>query len=601
MSSRTPALLVGALAVLLGLAACGGPRTASPLWRDAAGDVNDRELARLSEDVWRETLRHDPIAAGRLGDREALGLLPDRSPGGRAERGRILDELAARADALDPHGLDADDRVTWQLLRRQLASERAVHAARLDAWAVSPRRGPHVLLFGLAEDQPSDTPEARRALLQRWRGMGAFMDTASLNLQRGLERGLTANRASVETTLRQLDELLAQPTDHWPLANPELEASLSALERKTFLAQVRQALEDGLRPALQRHRNLLYHQVLPRARSDDEPGLVSLPDGRALYDLLIEVHTALPPDADELHRFGLAEVERIRGELAELGERVLGTPDLIEIQRRLREDPGLHFTTRDEVEAAAVRYLDRARGAMGAWFGRLPLAPCEVVRIPALEEQQTTIAYYRGPAEDGSLPGRYFINTFAPETRPRYEAAVLAYHEAIPGHHLQIAIAQELQGLPAFRRHGGTTAYIEGWALYTERLCDEMGLYDDDLDRLGMLSFDAWRACRLVVDTGLHAMGWSRQQAIDYLYANTLLALNNVENEVDRYITTPAQALAYKVGQREILRLRAEARQALGERFDIRAFHDVVLEQGAVTLDILRRRVEDWVAGHPGV
>ena len=199
------------------------------------------------------------------------------------------------------------------------------------------------------------------------------------------------------------------------------------------------------------------------------------------------------------------------------------------------------------------------------------------------------------------MPGRYFINTFAPETRPRYEAAVLAYHEAIPGHHLQIAIAQELQGLPAFRRHGGTTAYIEGWALYTERLCDEMGLYDDDLDRLGMLSFDAWRACRLVVDTGLHAMGWSRQQAIDYLYANTLLALNNVENEVDRYITTPAQALAYKVGQREILRLRAEARQALGERFDIRAFHDVVLEQGAVTLDILRRRVEDWVAGHPGV
>jgi uncharacterized protein (DUF885 family) len=218
-----------------------------------------------------------------------------------------------------------------------------------------------------------------------------------------------------------------------------------------------------------------------------------------------------------------------------------------------------------------------------------------VVRVPAAEEQETTIAYYRGPASDGSQPGRYFINTFAPETRPRYDAEVLAFHEAVPGHHLQIALAQETESLPRFRRETGSTAYVEGWALYTERLADELGLYSSDLDRLGMLSFDAWRACRLVVDTGLHAYGWTRQQAIDYMTANTLLAENNVENEVDRYIVWPGQAVAYKVGQREILALRAEAQAKLGERFDLKAFHDVVLGSGAVTLRVLRQNVQEWI------
>jgi uncharacterized protein (DUF885 family) len=209
------------------------------------------------------------------------------------------------------------------------------------------------------------------------------------------------------------------------------------------------------------------------------------------------------------------------------------------------------------------------------------------------EEKHSTIAYYRQPALDGSMPGRYFINTYAPETRPRYEAEALAFHEAIPGHHLQIAIAQELQDIPEFRKHTGVTAYVEGWALYSERLADEMGLYSGDLDRIGMLSFEAWRACRLVVDTGMHAMGWSRQQAIDFMLANSALAENNIVNEVDRYIAWPGQALAYKLGQLEILSLRAEAKQAAGDAFDIRKFHDVVLRNGAVSLTTLRQIVRE--------
>ena len=236
----------------------------------------------------------------------------------------------------------------------------------------------------------------------------------------------------------------------------------------------------------------------------------------------------------------------------------------------------MHFATAEEIETKARETLARAKAAVLKWFGIQPKADCQVKVMGMHEAPYSTIAYYRNPAADGSRPGYYMINTYKPETRPRYEAEALAFHESIPGHHLQIAIAQELTGLPEFRKHQGVTAFVEGWGLYSERLADEMGLYSSDIDRIGMLSYDAWRACRLVVDTGMHAMGWSRQRAIDYMVENSVLAENNVVNEVDRYLTWPGQALAYKVGQLEILKLRDEAKRRLGERFDIKAFHDAV-------------------------
>ena len=282
-------------------------------------------------------------------------------------------------------------------------------------------------------------------------------------------------------------------------------------------------------------------------------------------------------------------------------EQVLRNPAIMassaeEAVRKLRTDPAMHFATAEEVEAKAAEALARAKAAIPQWFGIVPKADCEVKVMGMHEAPYSTIAYYRQPAIDGSRPGTYMINTYKPETRPRYEAEALAFHESIPGHHLQIAIAQELTGVPEFRKQQGVTSYVEGWALYTERLADEMGLYSSDVDRIGMLSYDAWRACRLVVDTGMHAMGWSRQQAIDYMKENSVLAENNIVNEVDRYLTWPGQALAYKLGQLEILKLRDEARAKLGDRFDIRAFHDVVLRDGAVALPVLRSNVEAWVA-----
>jgi len=290
------------------------------------------------------------------------------------------------------------------------------------------------------------------------------------------------------------------------------------------------------------------------------------------------------------------ETERIDREFVELGGRVLGTTDLASTLAVLRADPKLHFATAAEVFSTARHSLERAVAAIPDWFGRLPVAACEVIPIPSHAEAHQTIAYYAWPAIDGSRPGRYYINLHAPETRPRYEAEALAFHEAVPGHHLQIAIAQELDGIPAFQRMLGSTAFAEGWGLYTERLSDEMGLYSGDLDHFGILSFDAWRAGRLVVDTGMHALGWSRDEAIAYLREHSALGENNIENEVDRYIVWPGQALAYKIGQLEILRLRADARKRLGAAFDIKGFHDAVLGSGAVSLTTLAQIVDGWVA-----
>jgi uncharacterized protein (DUF885 family) len=372
-------------------------------------------------------------------------------------------------------------------------------------------------------------------------------------------------------------------SDPWP-----------AGERARLHGELREVVATRVHPAIVRLRAFLHDRVLPVARTDKE-GLAGLPDGDACYRATIVNHVGLAMSPEELHALGLAEIARTDRELAELGKRVLGTPDLAATIAKLRDDRALYFTSRDELLGAAQHALDRAKAAMPRYFSVLPKADCVMREIPAYEAPYSTIAYYRQPHYDGSKPGEYFVNTFKPETRPRFELEALTWHESIPGHHLQIALAQELGALPAFRKLDGSTAFIEGWALYTERLAEEMGLYTSDVDRLGKLSYDAWRASRLVVDTGLHAKGWSRGQAEDFMRAHTALTEINISNEVDRYIGWPGQALAYKVGQLEILRLRAEAEARLGAKFDVKAFHAIVLGAGAVTLPVLEERVQAWM------
>jgi uncharacterized protein (DUF885 family) len=362
-------------------------------------------------------------------------------------------------------------------------------------------------------------------------------------------------------------------------------------------AELADIVESDIRPALRRYRQVLADELAPAARPDDKAGLCWLDDGAELYATLVRQHTSLDLDPEAIHAIGMEEVtERLPGEYAEVGGRLFGTTDVAEIFDRLRTDPELLYANGEEIMDDARRCLAAAKAEMGKWFGRLPVADCEIQPVPEFLAPSSPAAYYFPPAADGSRPGGYFVNVHQPETKNRFETASVAYHEAIPGHHLQLAISTELDDLPAFRKFSWShTAYVEGWALYTERLADEMGLYATDLDRLGMLAGDSWRACRLVVDTGLHAMGWSRQQAIDFMVANAPVGLDEIAVEVDRYVAIPGQALAYKVGQREITRLRADAEARLGDRFDIRGFHDAVLSGAAVSLPVLAGIVEEWV------
>jgi uncharacterized protein (DUF885 family) len=555
-------------------------------------------MSKLCDEFWQGYLRLHPATATSIGDRRYDASLEDNSPAGIARQSRFLDGVLARANATNPKTLGDADRLNRAALIEELSGQQAQLSCHFEDWNVDPRNGPQTDFMNLPDYTTIQLPLDGAHYVSRLRAIGPYVDQHIANLARGLAHGLVADSIAVASSIHQLDELLAQPVAEWPLLAPTKDAHAAWPERDQtqFGANVTAATRDIVRPAMQRYRDFLQAKVLPAARPETKAGLVALPDGLESYRKLIRMHTSLDKSPEELHQLGLDEVARIRAALSELGGKVLGTTDIAEIQHRLRTDPAMHFANAEEVETKARATLARARAAIPQWFGILPKAECEVKVMGMHEAPYSTIAYYRNPAMDGSRPGAYMINTYKPETRPKYEAEALAYHESIPGHHLQIAIAMELTGLPEFRKHLGPTAYVEGWGLYSERLADDMGLYSSDTDRIGMLSYDAWRACRLVVDTGIHSMGWSRQQAIDYMVANTVLAENNIVNEVDRYITTPGQALAYKVGQLEILKLRDEGRKRLGDRFDIKAFHDAVLRNGAVALPVLRQQVEAYYA-----
>jgi uncharacterized protein (DUF885 family) len=556
-------------------------------------------LRALADEFWEGFLAHEPTWATIIGDRRFDDRVEDRSPEGIAAFETFLRAVAARAEAMDPASLGPRDRVTRRMLIDTTTGHADHLATGIHEWNLSPLAGPQVTFVDLADYQPIGSVAEGRALVARWRAVGPLVDQIVADLQRGLAGGRVSARKNAERTLATLDTLLAAAPEDWGMAAPAREPhdDWPAADLAAFRADLVAAIRDVVIPAFARFRDAVRDEILPASRPDERPGLCHVPGGLEAYAATIRYHTDLALDPAEVHATGLREVARIDAEFVALGRRVLGTSDLASTLAALRGDPALHFSTAQEVFDTAERSLRRAEAAVPAWFGRLPKAACEVVPIPEETAPNQTIAYYAWPAMDGSRPGRYYINLYDPTSRPRYEAECLAFHEAVPGHHLQLAIAQELDGLPAFQRALGSTAYAEGWGLYTERLCDEMGLYSGDLDRFGVLSFDAWRACRLVVDTGLHAFGWTRDQAIAFMREHTALDDFNIPNEVDRYVGEPAQALAYKTGQLEILRLRAGARDRLGERFDIRAFHDTILGSGAVGLPTLAELVEDWVTG----
>jgi prolyl oligopeptidase len=386
-------------------------------------------------------------------------------------------------------------------------------------------------------------------------------------------------RPAVERVIGQLKSMLATPVEKSPFA------------AKPSLVP---AIADSVYPAFRKMLDFLEKDYLPKARTRDV-GLWALPGGKEAYEFRIRLHTTTDLTAEEIHRIGLDELRGIQKEMAAIAK-----GDLKAFMTKLKADPKSFFASREEVLSSATREVAKCKAALPKWFGRLPKNDCEVKAIEDYREKDSVAAFYYPPDEKLTRKGIFYANTYEPASRPKFNMPALAVHEAVPGHHLQIAIAMEIEGLPRFRRQAGFTAFVEGWGLYSERLGDEMGLYETELDRFGMLTYQAWRACRLVVDTGLHALHWTRQQAIDFFMENVALTETEVLNEVDRYIIWPGQALAYMIGKREIFALREEARKALGARFDIREFHDVVLRNGAVPLTTLRAVVRAWASSKAG-
>lgn len=528
-----------------------------------------------------------PTLFGLDGDHHRL---PDPSEAAdRAFRARYA-ALAERAQALDPATLEPADRTTRAVVTQQAQARIDMIDSQVDEHTitdmfVAPAAGLLMALpmIGLP------TPELADAYLDRLAAIPDYLAAVAVRHRHGVAEGRVPVAHLVEAAIKHVDRYLSDP-DNDPLTRPEPPEGGPA----DFAARRDRILADTVRPAFAAYRDVLTNEILAHGRPADRPGISWLPGGDAAYAALVRVHTTTDRSPDELHRTGLDIIDRLRGEYADLGGTVLGTTDLAEIFRRLRFDESLRWQTADELLDAARQAIGRAEAAAPDWFGLLPAHGCEVRPVPAADAAGAPAAFYVPPSMDGQRPGVYFANTDQVTERFRHQAEVTAFHEAVPGHHFQLSIAQELPELPMLRRLADVNAYTEGWGLYCERLADEMGLYAHDLSRLGMLTADSMRAGRLVVDTGLHAKGWSREQAVAYLSEHTPMAAVEIETEVDRYIAYPGQALSYMVGRLEIQRIRSDAKARLGERFDIRGFHDVVLGNGPLPLSVLAGVVGDW-------
>ena len=551
-------------------------------------------LSSLADRYWAHLLATEPTTALLLGHPEHLTEMEDMSREGEEANQRELRAFAAAARTIDPNGLTPAEQVTREVLLFETESAAAELESRRAEFAVDPVLGAQVTLLQLVGQIVLTEVDQAAGLLEKWSKVGGLFDQLIARLQEGAAAGRTPPRISVEKVIAQVDRYLATEAGTDPFAAVGPPPGLPQAEVEVWRRQLIGVVTDVIRPGYQRYAEVLRHEVLPVARPPERSGLFALPDGEEVYRRAVAKFTTLSVSPAELHETGLSIIEELSDEYRALAGSVLAESDLAKIYDQLRTDPSLRFLTPGEIVQTARAAMDRAQTALPGFFGRLPRATCVMAEIPGPSAKDSTLAFYLPPASDGSRPGTFFINTTEPQTRTRYEAEALAFHESIPGHHLQIAIAQELEGVPEFQKNTVITAYVEGWGLYTERLSDEMGLYSNDLARFGMLSFDSWRAGRLVVDTGIHAFGWSRQQAIDWMRDNSPQAPNNIENEIDRYIGWPGQALAYMTGRREIVRLRGEAERRLGQTFDLRRFHDLVLSSGPVPLPTLGRMVGDW-------
>jgi prolyl oligopeptidase len=557
---------------------------------DATADFN-----ALLDEHWEATLRNSPVMASMMGDRRYNREWSDNSLDGIEERHRQAREFLRRAYAIDRAALSGEDQLNHELFRRQLQDEVDEHQFRGYLMPFSQRGGVQNL-DTLTDRLRLETLADFEDWLARLGKIDVVVEQTIDLAEEGRKAGIVLPRILMERipgqVATQLVEFPADSRFFEPFAN--LPETFSTADRERLRAAAAEVIEDTVLPAYRELDDYINKTYLPATR--ESVGLSSLPDGEAWYEFRARSYTTTRLTPDEIHRIGLDEVKRIRDEMQQVIAEVGFEGSFQDFLEYLRTDPQFYFETPEALYQEYLATSKRIDPELVKLFGKLPRMPYGVKPIPDSIAPDTTTAYYSQPAADGSRAGIYWVNLYMPEVRPKYEIEVLSVHEAMPGHHLQIALQQELGDVPMFRRFIGFTAFVEGWGLYSERLGYDLGLYQDPYSRFGQLTYDMWRAVRLVVDTGMHYKGWTRQQAIDFFKDNAAKTEHDIVNEIDRYILWPGQALAYKIGQLKILTLRARAEQELGEDFDIRAFHDELLGAGPLPLDLLEQRMDRWLA-----
>jgi uncharacterized protein (DUF885 family) len=515
--------------------------------------------------------------------------LTDNSLAALARWHRREDAWLARARRIHAGTLTGtSDWAIYGILRAELEGRVAERVCRYPLWRLNTSGGWQTRYPSLARSQPVGSAAYREQALRRWMRLPRYIETDAANLREGLRRGYVAPRPVVEGVIRQLDGLLATPPDSSPFASPAQRDS-SAEFRRAFVAVVR----DRIMPAVRRYRAFLVDRYLPRARASI--AVSAIPEGSACYRASVLRYTTLDLPGDSIFQRGQRELAAIEARMSELGQRAFGTGDVPALLQRLKTEPALTFRTRQEIIDSSSAAVGRAEAVAPRWFGLLPKAKVVIEPYPEFRQRTGAVPSYNQAAEDGSRPGIFWINTWAPEKQSRAKLESTAFHEAVPGHHFQVTIAQERGGSHRIARYFSNSGYVEGWALYAETVAGEMDVFSSDIGRMGLLASQAWRAARLVLDAGIHTQGWSRSQAAEFLAAHTVIAPTIVQGEIDRYISVPGQASAYMLGNLEIRGLRTEAERQLGDRFDIRAFHDRVLEDGALPLPVLRQKLEAWI------
>jgi uncharacterized protein (DUF885 family) len=562
-----------------------------------ADDSADQQFTKLLDRIWASNMENYPEWATSLGKRTGLDRWTDNSEEALRAREAQSAKFLAELKAIDASALSPSLRLDHRLLVRDY--ERDVEGQRFpgEYLALNQLGGAHEGIVQLMDIVPAEQPEDFEALLKRLEAVPVVIDQNIALLQKGLEKGVTPPQITLGKVAEQIEALTVDDSLENPILAPFRKDTprLSAEEKKAFQERGLKALRERVLPALKKFHTFAKDTYVPGARKT--LGMSALPDGEAWYAYSAAGSTTTNLTPKEIHEIGLREVARIEAEMEALKDRIGFKGSLAEFAKFLREDPQFYYTKPGELLAGYRDICKRADAELPRLFGKLPRMTYGVKAVPEYAALSKPTAYYEGGSLEAARPGYFVANTSKLDSRPKWEMTALALHEAVPGHHLQIALAQEMGEKHELLRERFYTAYIEGWGLYAESLGAEMGMYEDPYADFGRLTYEMWRAVRLVVDTGLHAMGWTREQASEYFRTHTAKADHDIAVEVDRYLVWPGQALAYKIGQLKILELRQRAEKELGRKFDIRKFHDTVLAEGAVPLDVLDERITAWIAG----